>query len=115
MPVDEEKLLVDVKDEAVATDFAECGFKEFSPDSFGLKSASGPYPRPPLHELLKRVSGNFGDCPKQLIDFLMKGIELAPKEDHPLCPGGECLDSGIIRASARRMTSRLSAKSAAFP
>jgi hypothetical protein len=95
--------------------FAECRFKEFSPDSFGLKSASGPYPRPPLHELLKRVSGNFGDCPKQLIDFLMKGIELAPNEDHQLCPGSECLDSGIIRASARRMTSRLLAKSAVLP
>jgi hypothetical protein len=106
---------VDGKDKAVSTAFAECRFKEFSPGSFGLKSASGPYPRPPHHQLLKRVSGNFGDCPKQLIDFFMKGIELAPKENYQLCPGSECLDSGIIRASARQMTSRLSAKSAALP
>jgi hypothetical protein len=109
-----EKLHVGSKDKMIAANFAPCQFKEFSSDPFGLKSARGPYPGPPLHELVKCVSGNLSDCPKQLVDFIMKGIELALKENHQLRWGRECLDGGRIRVDARRMTSMLLARSAAL-
>jgi hypothetical protein len=83
-------------------------------DPFDLKSARGPYPGPPLHKLLKCVKGNFSDCPKQLSDFIMKGIQLALKENHQLHWGSECLDGGRIRVGARQMTSRFLAKSVAL-
>jgi hypothetical protein len=93
----EEKLIVDGKDKLIAADFAECPVMGFSSGPFGLMFACGRTHRHRSIDVEARKRLTWGH---------------RAYSERKLRWGSEYLDSGRIRARARRTTSKLSANSA---